>query len=169
MLQRRATRMMPHLRVRPATVRDIRKIMPLWEELATLHGDLDPALAVGQGAEGDYAEFLGEAVRRPDTCVMLGEADGRLVAFAVGRIQVLPLPFREQRRGWIQDVCTAPDRRRQGIGRRVVEALLAWFDDHDVTLTELTVAVRNPEAIRFWERLGFETYMYRMKRAVGRR
>lgn len=158
-----------HLQVRPATLRDVQRIVPLWEALAGLHGDLDPALAVERGAAREYAEFLRETIGWPDTCVMLGVEGERAIAFALGRIQVLPLPFRERRRGWIQDVFTVPERRREGIGRRVVAALLSWFDAHRVTLVELTVAVRNPGAVRFWEALGFETFMYRLKRTTERR
>jgi GNAT superfamily N-acetyltransferase len=160
--------MTPHLQIRSATTRDISRILPLWEALAALHGELDEALAVEPGVVRDYAEFLWETIGRSDACVMLGLDGDRTVSFALGRIQVLPLPFRERRRGWIQDVFTVPDRRREGIGRKVVEALLAWFERRGVALVELTVAVANPEALRFWERLGFVTYMSRMKRVSGR-
>lgn len=159
--------MMPPPQIRPATVRDIQRILPLWEALAALHGALDPALAVEPDATREYVEFLRDAVGRSDTCVMLAIDGDSPIAFALGRIQVLPLPFREQRRGWIQDAFTVPARRREGIGRRVVEALLAWFDDRRVALVELTVAVRNIEAVHFWEALGFSTYMVRMKRLTG--
>ncbi len=97
----------------------------------------------------------------------VGPEGPRAVSFALGRLQSLPLRFREQRRGWIQDVYTIPERRGEGIGRRVVEALLEWFTRQHVPLVELTVAVSNPAAVRFWERLGFRTYMYRMKRMAG--
>jgi ribosomal protein S18 acetylase RimI-like enzyme len=159
--------MMSQVEIRAATVKDIGQILPLWEALAAFHGDLDPSLAVERGAVRDYAEFLGLTLGRSDTCVMVGLEGARAVSFALGRIQVLPLRFREQRRGWIQDVYTVPERRRQGIGRGVVEGLLRWFGNRRVNLVELTVAAANPDAIRFWERLGFATYMYRMKRAAG--
>ncbi len=159
--------MTPPLQIRLATVRDIQRILPLWEALAALHGELDPALAVAPGAPREYVEFLRDAVARFDTCVMLAIEGDAAVGFALGRIQVLPLPFREQRRGWIQDVYTVPARRREGIARRMVEALLAWFAGRQVVLIELTVAVRNAEALQFWEGLGFSTYMVRMKRMTG--
>lgn len=155
--------MMAHVQVRPATVRDIPQILPLWEALAAHHGALDPALAVERTAAREYAAFLRDTIGYADARIMLGVEGEHLVSFALGRIHVLPLPFREQRRGWIQDVFTLPERRGEGIGRSVVEALLAWFRERRVTLVELTVAVRNPEAVRFWERLGFRTYMHRMK------
>lgn len=161
--------MTPSLQIRPATVRDIRRIVPLWEALADLHGRLDPALAVAPAAAREYEGFLRETIGRRDACVMLGLEDHAALAFALGRIQVLPLPFQDQRRGWIQDVFTVPDRRGEGIGRQVVEALLSWFGERRVTLVELTVAVRNADAVRFWEMLGFSTYMVRMKRAVAPR
>jgi len=155
---------MSDVQIRAATARDIQRIVPLWQALAALHGEFDPALALQRGAPAAYGAFLRETVGHPDSCVMLAVDGDRAVAFGVGRVYVLPLPFREARRGWIQDVFTVPERRREGIGRRVVEALLAWFDERRVALVELTVSVRNPEAVRFWERLGFGTYMYRMKR-----
>lgn len=156
--------MMSQVEIRAATVRDIGQILPLWDALAAFHGDLDPALAVEREAVRDYAEFLGLTLGRSDTCVMLALEETRAVSFALGRIQSLPLRFREQRRGWIQDVYTVPERRGHGIGRRVVEGLLEWFDRRGVALVELTVAIGNPGALKFWERLGFATYMYRMKR-----
>ncbi len=167
MLHRKAMAMLSQVEIRAATVRDIGQILPLWDALAAFHGELDPALAVTRGAVRDYAEFLGLTIGHPDTCVMLGLEGARAVSFGLGRIQTLPLRFREQRRGWIQDVYTIPERRGQGIGRRVVEGLLEWFARRRVTLVELTVAVGNPDAVRFWERLGFTTYMSRMKRSEG--
>jgi ribosomal protein S18 acetylase RimI-like enzyme len=155
--------MTPTVRIRPATTRDIPRILPLWDALATLHGALDPALAVVEGSAQVYGDFLRAIIGQTDTCMMLGVEDERIVAFALGRIQLFPLPLRDQRRGWIQDVFTIPERRRLGVGRRVVEELLAWFLAHGVPLVELTVAVGNDEALRFWEALGFVTYMYRMK------
>jgi len=160
---------MSDIKVRPATARDISRILPLWEALAEHHGALDPALGVERNAAREYASFLRDTIGDHGACVMLGLDGERAVAYALGRVHVLPLPFREPRRGWIQDVFTVPERRREGIGGRVVEALLAWFHEQRITFIELTVAVRNPEAVRFWERYGFTTYMHRMKWTAGAR
>ncbi len=160
---------MSDVQVRPATARDIPRILPLWEALAEHHGALDPALSVERNAVREYASFLRDTIGDPNACVMLGLDGDRAIGYALGRIHVLPLPFREPRRGWIQDVFTVPERRREQIGGRVVEALLAWFRQRRITFIELTVAVRNPEAVRFWERYGFTTYMYRMKWTAGAR
>ncbi len=103
-----------HLQIRPATVRDIQRILPLWEALAALHGELDPALAVEPEATREYVEFLRDAVGRSDTCVMLAIDGDSPIAFALGRIQVLPLPFREQRGGDGSRTCSPP---RPGGGR----------------------------------------------------
>ncbi len=155
--------MTAHVQVRPATLRDIPHVLPLWEALAAHHGALDPALAVTRPASREYAAFLRETIDSADACVMVGVENDRIVSFALGRIHVLPLSFREQRRGWIQDVYTLPQCRGRGIGREVVAALLRWFGGRRIALVELTVAVGNPDAVRFWERLGFTTYMHRMK------
>ncbi len=74
---------------------------------------------------------------------------------------------KERRRGYIHDVVTREARRRRGIGRRLVEALLDWMRESEVSAVELTVAVKNEEAVAFWIRLGFTTYMHHMKRDMA--
>jgi ribosomal protein S18 acetylase RimI-like enzyme len=45
--------------------------------------------------------------------------------------------------------------RRAGIGRRLVEEVLAWAQTRGATDVELGVTASNPGAVRFYERMGF--------------
>lgn len=145
---------------------EIDTILALWGELAAYHARLDPAFTPSAQWRSTYAGYLGTLVGRSDARVLAARSDHRLVGFGVGRITLLPPFFAERRRGFIQDVFTHPDYRRQGIARRVVEALLAWLREEQVETVELTVATNNDEAIRLWERLGFRSYMLHFKRAL---
>ncbi len=67
------------------------------------------------------------------------DRDGRLVASAAGTIAArLPGPFNPSgRAGYVQWVCTDPGFRGRGMGRRVMTALLDWFDGRQVRIVEL--------------------------------
>jgi GNAT superfamily N-acetyltransferase len=64
---------------------------------------------------------------------------GRLVASAAGTVsQRLPTPNNPSALvGYIQWVCTEADWRGKGLGRAVMEALLAWYDGEEVAVVEL--------------------------------
>jgi ribosomal protein S18 acetylase RimI-like enzyme len=64
---------------------------------------------------------------------------------------------------YIDDFYIAPAFRRQGLGRQLLQALLANFDRDGVTLVELNVRRDNPRALAFWEAMGFRIALYRLR------
>lgn len=64
---------------------------------------------------------------------------------------------------YIDDFYIIPSARRQGLGRKVLQALMARFDREGVTLVELSVRRDNPRALAFWEAMGFRIASYRLR------
>ncbi len=153
--------------IRPATIRDVPEIVAIWGELAFHHARLDPAFAPSARWQEEYRHFIRGLLGRDDALAVVGVKDGRLMGYAVGRISLLPSFFAERRRGYIHDVVTREAYRRRGIGRRLVGALVTWMREADVLTVELTVAVKNEEAVAFWNSMGFVTYMHHMKRDLS--
>ena len=156
-----------HCEVRPATVRDVPEIVAIWGELAFHHAQLDPAFTPSSRWQEEYRHFIRGLLGRDDALAVVGVDGDRVVGYAVGRISVLPGFFEQRRRGYIHDVVTREAYRLRGIGRRLVEALLDWLRESEVSAVELTVAVKNEEAVAFWTSLGFITYMHHMKRDLA--
>jgi ribosomal protein S18 acetylase RimI-like enzyme len=148
--------------IRRATSRDVGAILPIWGELADFHSSLDPSFRPAPQWEREYGAYLRALLTRDDALAVVARDGDQVVGYAVGRITTMPPFFAHRHRGYIHDVYVRPGYRRRGIGRRLVEEILAWLRRHGVTLVELTVAARN-EAIPFWERLGFRVYMHQMK------
>ena len=93
----------------------------------------------------DLAVFVVDHPARP----------GKLVATAAGTIAArLPVPTNPGGRvGYVQWVATEPSFRLQGLGRMVMEALLAWFDDSLVPNVELHATSHGAplyRALGFW-------------------
>lgn len=154
------------IEIAPAEGRDEEAILDLWGDLAAYHARLDPAFTPSAGWRAAYAGYLATVLDRQDARVLVARARDRLIGYGVARITLLPPFFAERRRGFIQDVFTHPDYRRQGIARRLVQDLLAWLREEQVATVELTVATNNAEAISLWESLGFRSYMQHFKRLL---
>ncbi len=148
--------------IRRATSRDIGGILPIWGQLAEFHSALDPAFRPAPDWEREYGAYLRALLARDDALAVVARDGEEIIGYAVGRITTMPAFFAQRQRGYIHDVYVRPEYRRRGIGRRLVEEILAWLRRRGVTLVELTVAAAN-EAIPFWERLGFRVYMHQMK------
>lgn len=155
------------VQIRRATVRDIKAILPIWGELASYHAALDPAFTPAADWPREYSAYLRTLMSREDAFAVVARDAENVIGYAVGRISTLPPFFANRHRGYIHDVFTHERFRRQGIGRRLVAELLAWFRDRDVQVVELTVAANNPDALPFWQRLGFRTYMHQMKKVLS--
>jgi ribosomal-protein-alanine N-acetyltransferase len=61
------------------------------------------------------------------------------------------------------NVAVAPSSRRQGIGRALVEDVLAYARAHDASKVLLEVRASNEAALRLYERLGFERFNVRQR------
>ncbi len=155
------------VQIRRATARDIKAILPVWGELASYHAALDPAFSPAPNWPQEYGAYLRTLMSRDDALAVVARDADEVIGYAVGRISTLPPFFEHRYRGYIHDVFTKEQFRRTGVGRRLVEELFAWFRLHGVSVIELTVAANNTDALPFWERLGFQTYMHQMKRALS--
>jgi GNAT superfamily N-acetyltransferase len=110
-----------------------------------------------RGLGPSLAAFVVDDVDRP----------GRLAACALGTIeQRLPNPQNASGRfGYVFNVATDPGCRRRGYSRACVQALLRWFDEHDVPAVDLKAS---PEGEPLYASLGFRhTTQPGMRRSSG--
>jgi GNAT superfamily N-acetyltransferase len=96
---------------------------------------------------GDDDESLATMARRNPGTVMVAVAGGEIVASALGGW--------DGRRGWIYHVAVAPDRRRSGLGRRLVERIEAKLRELGAPKVNVMVEDDNPDGAAFWRELGY--------------
>ncbi len=58
---------------------------------------------------------------------------------------------------WIEDVVVRPDSRGRGIGRALLEALLAWAQSQGATRAQLLADAGNTPALQFYRRSGWQS------------
>ena len=70
-------------------------------------------------------------------------------------------------RGQLEGVRVGARHRGRGIGEALIEAAVARAREHGCGLVQLTTDHARPDAVRFYERLGFEASHVGMKRTLG--
>jgi [ribosomal protein S18]-alanine N-acetyltransferase len=101
--------------------------------------------------EGEYAAILradGGAVRR---CLLVAEADGGLVGFAVGKVIGLGADSVAE----LESVVVRPEARRGGVARALCAGVEDWCRELGARALELEVREGNEGAIGLYYGLGF--------------
>jgi ribosomal protein S18 acetylase RimI-like enzyme len=154
------------VRIRAATPQDYEALLPLFEEIDTLHRQQLPERfqkPVGPARERDF--FL-TALADGQTKFFVAEANGELV----GHIHVVvrdtpPVPILRPRHFvHVDEIVVKATYRGHGVGRLLMEHAEAWAKRNGATEIELGVYEFNHEAQEFYRDLGYATFSRRMNK-----
>jgi ribosomal protein S18 acetylase RimI-like enzyme len=122
--------------MREAGAADASEVIALWEACGLTRPWNDPA--------ADFAR----AVTGPASAVLLlHERDALAACVMVGC---------DGHRGWVYYLAVAPERRRAGLGRAMMDAAEAWLRERGAPKVQLMVREDNEAALGFYESLGLE-------------
>lgn len=107
--------------------------------------------------EAEYAGIVEADAGAVSRCLLVAEAEGRLVGFAVGKM----IGLGSEGIGELESVGVEAAARRSGVGKALCEAVAVWCRERGASGLELEVRVGNQAAIALYEGMGFV--------AVGRR
>lgn len=150
--------------IREATAADTDALGRLGALLMTVHYDFDRRrfLAPGDDAAAGYARFLASRLGRQDSVILVAEIEGAVAGYCYAGIE--PLSWKELRdeAGFIHDLALDPAARRQGAGRALMNAALAWFRRRNLPRVMLWTSPANTAARQLFEQSGFRATMTEM-------
>ena len=138
------------------------------EDLAAIVSLLaDDGLGKGREMPGDaaYQRAFEAMSAQPGNVYLVAEDDGAIVGCLQFTV-IHGLSRRGMSRAQIEGVRVRPDRRGQGLGEALFEAAFERARAAGCGLVQLTTDRRRTDALRFYERLGFEASHWGMKRAL---
>jgi GNAT superfamily N-acetyltransferase len=153
----------PALTFRHATPADVRTLVGL------LANDVLGSLREAPHEEDltSYLRALEAIDADPNHLLLVAEAEGDVV----GMLQLSFIPHLTYVGGWraqIEGVRIAEHLRAEGLGRRLLEEAISRARARGCHLVQLTTDRRRPDALRFYESLGFEATHHGMKLHLGR-
>lgn len=157
------------MKIRKATKADVPKILPVWRELMEMHAKLDPFFACRDSGEKAFCKFVTDNIREPNTCVLVAEADGRIIGYCQGKADKYPPILETVEYGQIMDFAVLETHRRRGLGRQMLEKLFEWFWARGLLRIEVRCSLHNEISRSFWRTMGFEPYMETLFRRLPER
>ncbi len=121
--------------------------------------DLDDVIGLVERTTGHYQPDLWEDrvtyyLRRDPEISLVAEQDGRLIGFVLADVRRGEFGL-EQPSGWIEVLGVDPERSGSGVGRALIEELLARFRKRGISSVRTLVDQSMPELEGFFRKLGF--------------
>jgi GNAT superfamily N-acetyltransferase len=140
--------------VRRAGRRDLGGIHALWRELRRLEGKLDPTLEPPADADRAVREHREVVLADPRSAFFVAEQKGRVLGYLHARVAGNELGYEPARFGVLVELFVHEERRRSGIGRRLLACSREWFDSLGIRELRAELPAENHDARRFLEANG---------------
>ncbi len=154
--------------IRTAARTDLPRIGRLGALLVEEHHAFDPRrfLAARNRTPADYAGFMGTQLDAANAIVLVAEEQGDVIGYTYGTVEGYDYMALRGPAGVLQDIIVDPDYRGRGVGRLLLDAMLAQLQARGVPRVVLSTAEGNEGAQQLFSRAGFRRTMIEMTREV---
>ena len=155
--------------IRPAALGEQDALCGLFAELDRLHRTARPDFFRCTDGPARPPAIIADLIAGPRSAILVAESAGRLDGLVTVMLQgIAGLPILVPRRvALIDNLIVRADRRRQGIGRRLLDRAERWADAQGAQAVEIVVHEFNLEARFFYDALGYRTSTRRVHRPLG--
>lgn len=110
---------------------------------------------------------LKQAIAKPKTICLIAREGDTLCGFLLAHEDTLPEYYEISSLGHITDLFVAESCRRRGMGTALIKAAERAFKARNIDHVRLETTVINPENKPFYESLGFELFIYELRKRTG--
>lgn len=111
-------------------------------------------LGYDEPGDGAVTRAVDELVRDPNTDFLIGSSDGEPAGICQLRYRLCVWTGADD--CWLEDLYVRDEARGSGMGRALVDAAFARARARGCRRIDLDVNEQNPEALAFYERMGFD-------------
>ena len=133
------------MQIRSATPTDLDAIESLWREMMDFHIALDDYFTMIPEADANHRTYMAGLLENHPDRILVAEDGDQLLGVLVMQICENPPIYPHQRYLEIMDISVSAKARRQGVGRKLLEAAIEYARQQSISRVECAVALNNPE------------------------
>ncbi len=153
-----------NLNIRKAEKDEIHELAELWYELASMHEYMMDGYELSDNPRVAWVNFIERNFDKKSMVTFIAEDDDSIVGFVTVVIRERPDIFKNTKVGMILDLIVKEDKREEGVGSALVERSEEWIKSKGVSVGILTVAPENENAVDFWKKKGYRTYLLKKRK-----
>ncbi|WP_125558679.1 GNAT family N-acetyltransferase [Pseudoalteromonas rubra] len=147
------------MQIRTATPEDLPTLSQLEQAVIAAERPFNKAIK----AKGAYYYDLPALLACPDSLLVVGEQDSKIVATGYVQHRQSKAQLAHERHGYLGFMYVDPDYRGQGLNQAIMTYLMNWSKQHEIRDFYLDVYSDNQGAIRAYEKAGFSPCLLEMK------
>ena len=153
--------------IRKAKKEDIQDMVDLGMLLADHHKNIDPKFySSGNKQKASFQKYLPKQIKERNSLILIAILDNKTIGFCSGYFRKTNVSRAFRKFSFIENAFVEAHYRKLGIGRLLVNKFLDWSKKKGAQYVDLTVDARNMTGVKAWERMGFETYLQRMRMKI---
>ncbi len=157
-----------NLTIRSATESDFNQVGKIFAEENRFHANLQPHIF--RVIEPIMTpEWYNEILSNPNKSLFVAALEKEITGLALVIIKTNPDDplFQARKYAYLDELAVGAPYRGQGVGRLLMRQVHHWTLAHNVAEIELNVWENNPQAISFYEKLGYEATRRTMRFDLG--
>lgn len=158
------------MNIRPARKEDLPALNCLLEQVLQVHHEGRPDIFKPDTKKYTDEELLG-LIANEMTPIFVGEVGGEVFAYAFCVRQETEghLLFQDRKSLYIDDLCVREGCRGQGLGKAILDYVIAYAEAMDYDSITLNVWACNESALRFYQKQGLLPLKYGMEKQLRQR
>ena len=145
--------------VRLATKKDLPFLDKFMDGLVDAERPMDVTIKDGKVVYYDLESFI----KSDEAVLYVVEIKGELVASGYAKIKPDRNYLKHKKHAYLGFMFVPEEHRGNGYNKLIIDALLQWSKEKNITEIRLDVYDSNPSAIRAYEKAGFQKHMIKMR------
>lgn len=150
---------MPNIKLRPATLNDLEALEEFEQGVIQFERPFAPQLK----PDPIHYYAIEDLIVNDDACFVVAEINGKLIASGYALIEQAKPTKKDHYHAYLGFMYVVPEYRGQGVNGKILEYLIDWSKENDISEIVLEVYAENESALNAYKKIGFSSDLLKMR------